>query len=181
MPARAPAGKPPDGQGRRRGDGGGFLRAAIQTKADFPQLFRLIPDGAAAGLPTAGIAPQLLGVDALHRVRAVHTTRAKTYLIIPILILPEPDDVPLVRSFFAPEHGKAVLPVVLHRQQLDGAGPPARHLPAEEPGDLSELLPQMVGSYVAAQRSSTRLTAPKIQRALAVRLMGAPFKKQNKT
>ena len=136
MPARAPAGKPPDGQGRRRGDGDGFLRAAIQAKADFRQLFRLIPDGA-ADLPIAGIAPQLLGVDALYWVRAVHTAGAKTYLIIPILILPEPDDVPLVRSFFAPEHGKAVLPVVLHRQQLDGAGPPARHLPAEEPGDLS--------------------------------------------
>ena len=76
MPARAPAGKPPDGQGRRRGDGDGFLRAAIQTKADFPQLFRLIPDGA-ADLPTAGIAPQLLGVDALDRVRAVHTAGPK--------------------------------------------------------------------------------------------------------
>ncbi len=71
-------------------------------------MLRFVPDGV-AHLPVAGVAAQRLRVDALHRVWAIHTPGIQICFIIPVFILPEPDDPPLVRSFFCPaEHGKAV-------------------------------------------------------------------------
>ena len=94
-------------------------------------MLRFVPDGV-AHLPVAGVAAQRLRVDALHRVWAIHTPGIQICFIIPAFILPEPDDPPLVRSFFCPaEHGKAVSPVVRNCQQLNPVLQTAAHFLSE--------------------------------------------------
>ena len=55
VPAHIPACKPPDGQGRRGGDGDGFVQACVHPQPDLRQFFRFIPDDV-TGFPVAGIA-----------------------------------------------------------------------------------------------------------------------------
>ena len=91
----SPACKPPDGQGRRGGDGDGFVQACVHPQPDLRQFFRFIPDDV-TGFRGRN-SPHGLGVDAPHRVRAVHPHRMPIRFIVPIDILREPDDVTLVR------------------------------------------------------------------------------------
>ena len=138
VPAHIPACKPPDGQGRRGGDGDGFVQACVHPQPDLRQFFRFIPDDV-TGFPVAGIA-SWAGCRRPAPVRAVHPHRMPIRFIVPIDILREPDDVTLVRFSLAQNMAKRSG----HRPpppQSDGAGAPVRHLPAEIASDLPRLLP----------------------------------------
>ena len=165
MPAVLPAPEPPDGQGRRGGDGDGFVQACVHPQPDLRQFFRFIPDDV-TGFRGRN-SPHGLGVDAPHRVRTLHPHRMPIRFIVPIDILREPDDVTLVRFSLAQKHGEAVRPIVPHRRQSDGAGAPVRHLPAEIASDLPR-----ASAIAAAQRIRIRPAAQKIQRPQAFRRTG---------